>query len=222
MLWPANSSWGLNVLFEHTTHTEMNWSWKLLLHHCIKCLWITHPKSSPACSLLFSLCYILLTANCAARKKTISLLWTCPMRATLTMQLHWNWVGHTSFPIFFLHSTLLVCHRAPAFFFFLPLQVRILDYIQHLYRSYLIISIFLFSPLCILPVLKHTYKTGPTGMQWIPNTLVFFLGLFLLYLTDCKMLLNSDWAGYISELALTHGFSPTATAKLEPIVIFFP
>jgi len=36
------------------------------------------------------------------------------------------------------------------------------------------------------------------------------------------MLLNSDWAGYISELALTHGFSPTATAKLEPIVIFFP
>jgi len=69
MLWPANSSWGLNVLFEHTTHTEMNWSWKLLLHHCIKCLWITHPKSSPACSLLFSLCYILLTANCAARKK---------------------------------------------------------------------------------------------------------------------------------------------------------
>lgn len=117
MLWPANSSWGLNVLFEHTTHTEMNWSWKLLLHHCIKCLWITHPKSSPACSLLFSLCYILLTANCAARKK-LCLLWTCPMRATLTMQLHWNWVGHTSFPIFFLHSTLLVCHRAPAFFFF--------------------------------------------------------------------------------------------------------
>lgn len=115
MLWPANSSWGLNVLFEHTTHTEMNWSWKLLLHHCIKCLWITHPKSSPACSLLFSLCYILLTANCAARKK-LCLLWTCPMRATLTMQLHWNWVGHTSFPIFFLHPTLLVCHRVPAFF----------------------------------------------------------------------------------------------------------
>lgn len=107
-------------------------------------------------------------------------------------------------------------------FFSLPLQVRILDYIQRLYGSYLIISTFLFSPLCILPVLKHTYKTGPTGMQWIPNTLVFFLGLFLLYLTDCKMLLNSDWAGYISELALTHGFSPTATAKLEPIVIFFP
>lgn len=107
-------------------------------------------------------------------------------------------------------------------FFSLPLQVRILDYIQHLYGSYLIISTFLFSPLCILPVLKHTYKTGPTGMQWIPNTLFFFLGLFLLYLTDCKMLLNSDWAGYISELALTHGFSPTATAKLEPIVIFFP
>jgi len=173
-----------------------------------------------ACYLACAISYLLLIV--LQEKKTISLLWTCPMRATLTMQLHWNWVGHTSFPIFFLHSTLLVCHRAPAFFFFLPLQVRILDYIQHLYRSYLIISIFLFSPLCILPVLKHTYKTGPTGMQWIPNTLVFFLGLFLLYLTDCKMLLNSDWAGYISELALTHGFSPTATAKLEPIVIFFP
>lgn len=69
-----------------------------------------------ACYLACAISYLLLIV--LQEKKTISLLWTCPMRATLTMQLHWNWVGHTSFPIFFLHSTLLVCHRAPAFFFF--------------------------------------------------------------------------------------------------------
>lgn len=123
MLWPANSSWGLNVLFEHTTHTEMNWSWKLLLHHCIKCLWITHPKSSPACSLLFSLCYILLTANCAARKKkNYKFALNLPNESyTDNAVTSWNWVGHTSFPIFFLHPTLLVCHRVPAFF---PFPIR--------------------------------------------------------------------------------------------------
>lgn len=221
MLWPANSSWGLNVLFEHTTHTEMNWSWKLLLHHCIKCLWITHPKSSPACSLLFSLCYILLTANCAARKKNYKFALNLPNESYTDNAVTLKLSRAYKFSYFLSTSHSPSVPQSPCFFS-LPLQVRILDYIQHLYGSYLIISTFLFSPLCILPVLKHTYKTGPTGMQWIPNTLVFFLGLFLLYLTDCKMLLNSDWAGYISELALTHGFSPTATAKLEPIVIFFP